>query len=126
MANFSAGNGTLEDVVSSCRPTTSVSPVVPNNPKILQTQAPDTADGRPAQEESEESDNDSAEFDNSYPMGISSYIKNLPPGYRFCPTDAALIVLYLKRKIMNEPPTPHRIMAVNLYRHTPDFLAGSC
>ncbi|KAK1429038.1 hypothetical protein QVD17_11237 [Tagetes erecta] len=50
---------------------------------------------------------------------------NLPPGFRFHPTDEELIVHYLRRKsqsttdIISGPPPPSIIADVDLYKHDP-------
>nr|XP_043620379.1 NAC transcription factor 29-like [Erigeron canadensis] len=51
------------------------------------------------------------------------YEDGLAPGYRFCPTDAELIVCYLKAKIEKDAYPPCRIHEVNIYNHSPDDLA---
>lgn len=53
------------------------------------------------------------------------YFKSFPPGYRFCPTDAELILHYLEKKIKNEKLPPHRIQEENLYKFTPDAISGN-
>ena len=49
---------------------------------------------------------------------------DLPPGYRFCPTDVELIRFYLNKKVSNEPLPPNQIVETNLYSYNPEFLAG--
>ncbi|KAF5823224.1 putative transcription factor NAM family [Helianthus annuus] len=52
------------------------------------------------------------------------YLDNLPPGYRFCPTDSELILYYLKPKIETGEHPECRIYAVNLYNHSPEELTN--
>ncbi|KAM0052599.1 putative transcription factor NAM family [Helianthus debilis subsp. tardiflorus] len=52
------------------------------------------------------------------------YLDNLPPGYRFCPTDSELILYYLKPKIETGKHPECRIYAVNLYNHSPEELTN--
>nr|XP_043630141.1 NAC domain-containing protein 2-like [Erigeron canadensis] len=52
------------------------------------------------------------------------YEDGLAPGYRFCPTDAELIVCYLKAKIEKDVYPPCRIHEVNIYNYNPDDLAN--
>ncbi|KAI3446743.1 hypothetical protein Pfo_003408 [Paulownia fortunei] len=52
----------------------------------------------------------------------NEYLKNLPVGYRFPPTDNELIVHYLKRKVDGEPLSPNEIHMVNLYEFSPDYI----
>ena len=52
-------------------------------------------------------------------------LNSLPPGYRFNPTDAEIIVFYLGKKIDHQPLPPNKIIEVNLYAYDPDELAGS-
>lgn len=52
------------------------------------------------------------------------YVDNLQPGYRFCPTDAEIIVYYLKRKIDTGEHPQSRLYEVNIYDHDPQDLAG--
>ncbi|XP_058106990.1 NAC domain-containing protein 2-like [Magnolia sinica] len=46
----------------------------------------------------------------------------VPPGYKFCPTDAELIVYYLKRKNLGQPLPPNIIGEIELYNHSSDEL----
>lgn len=48
-----------------------------------------------------------------------------PPGYRFSPTDIDLVMHYLIRKVLNHPLPWNRIVDVQLYDHSPEWLAGS-
>ncbi|CAH9113571.1 unnamed protein product [Cuscuta europaea] len=48
---------------------------------------------------------------------------NLPPGYRFCPTDKELVLEYLKKKLLDKDLPPNRIVEVELYKQTPDQLS---
>ncbi|XP_030941792.1 NAC transcription factor NAM-1-like [Quercus lobata] len=50
---------------------------------------------------------------------------DLPPGYRFCPTDVELIRFYLNKKVSNEPLPPNQIVETNLYGYNPEFLAAN-
>ncbi|KAL0460958.1 UNVERIFIED_CONTAM: NAC domain-containing protein 18 [Sesamum latifolium] len=49
---------------------------------------------------------------------------NYPPGFHFMPSDAELILEYLKKKIQNLPIPIAEICEVNLYRHNPQDLAA--
>lgn len=55
---------------------------------------------------------------------------NLPPGFRFHPTDEELIVHYLSPKshftLHEEVPPPSIIADVDLYKHDPWELPGTC
>ncbi|XP_050223638.1 NAC transcription factor 32-like [Mercurialis annua] len=53
------------------------------------------------------------------------HFKTHPPGYRFCPTDAELILEYLQKKVYDQPLPPHKIMDVNLYKFHPEILADT-
>ena len=53
------------------------------------------------------------------------YLNSLPPGYRFNPTDAEMIVYYLRKKVDHQPLPPNKIIEVNLYAYDPEELAGS-
>lgn len=48
-----------------------------------------------------------------------------PPGFRFSPTDIDLVMHYLIRKVLNHPLPWNRIVDVQLYDHSPEWLAGS-
>ncbi|KAG2716248.1 hypothetical protein I3760_03G115100 [Carya illinoinensis] len=48
----------------------------------------------------------------------------LPPGYRFCPTDDELVVLYLKRKIKGERFYPEPVAEADIYKFAPWELPG--
>ncbi|KAL6527801.1 hypothetical protein OROMI_029612 [Orobanche minor] len=45
-----------------------------------------------------------------------------PPGYRFMPTDEELIIVYLRKKVNNEPIPVAGMSEVNLYKFTPKYL----
>ncbi|KAJ9702731.1 hypothetical protein PVL29_004454 [Vitis rotundifolia] len=51
-------------------------------------------------------------------------LNSLPPGYRFNPTDAEIIVFYLKKKVDHQPLPPNKIIEVNLYAYDPEELAA--
>ena len=51
-------------------------------------------------------------------------LNSLPPGYRFNPTDAEIIVFYLRKKVDHQPLPPNKIIEVNLYAYDPEELAG--
>lgn len=53
-----------------------------------------------------------------------NYLDSFPPGIRFCPLEEELIICYLKKKVMNEPLPPNRIMDVELYKFSPAQLEG--
>ncbi|KAK7840874.1 nac transcription factor 32, partial [Quercus suber] len=46
-----------------------------------------------------------------------------PPGFRFSPTDFDLVMHYLIRKVLNHPLPWNRIVDVQLYDHSPEWLA---
>ena len=48
-----------------------------------------------------------------------------PPGYKFDPSEFELIIFYLKRKILGELLPWNKIMDVELYNHSPEWLTGS-
>lgn len=48
-----------------------------------------------------------------------------PPGYKFDPSEFELIIFYLKRKILGERLPWNKIMDVELYNHSPEWLTGS-
>lgn len=49
----------------------------------------------------------------------------LPPGYRFHPTDEELVVHYLKRKIASAPLPVSIITEIDLYKFDPWELPGN-
>ncbi|XP_034684566.1 NAC domain-containing protein 2-like [Vitis riparia] len=51
-------------------------------------------------------------------------LNSLPPGYRFNPTDAEIIVFYLRKKVDHQPLPPNKIIEVNLYAYDPEELAA--
>jgi hypothetical protein len=51
--------------------------------------------------------------------------REFPPGYRFCPTDYELVKYYLIEKMLCHTLPWNLIAEVNVYDHTPEFLAGS-
>jgi hypothetical protein len=51
---------------------------------------------------------------------------NLPPGFRFHPTDAELILHYLRKKIASIPLPVSIIAEVDIYKLDPWDLPGSC
>ena len=51
---------------------------------------------------------------------------NLPPGFRFHPTDEELVVHYLCRKVAAQPQAVHIIAEVDLYKFDPWDLPGAC
>ncbi|XP_050223633.1 NAC transcription factor 25-like [Mercurialis annua] len=53
-----------------------------------------------------------------------NFFKSFPPGYRFCPTDAELIVEYLQKKVHDQPLPPSKIMDVDLYKFNPEDLSA--
>ncbi|KAF7076747.1 hypothetical protein CFC21_081360 [Triticum aestivum] len=48
----------------------------------------------------------------------------LPPGYRFQPTDAELILYYLKRKILGKKLRPNPVTEIDIYQFAPWDLPG--
>ncbi|KAI3472442.1 hypothetical protein Pfo_029562 [Paulownia fortunei] len=60
--------------------------------------------------------------DNRSQLSDDEYFKNMPPGYRFRPTDDELIVEYLMKKVNNEGLPRNRIYMVKLYDFNPENL----
>nr|POF10817.1 nac domain-containing protein 2 [Quercus suber] len=54
--------------------------------------------------------------------GISLKNQDPPPG--FCPSDLELLTLYLKRKVLNQQLPLNKIVYVELYDHSPEWLTG--
>ena len=54
----------------------------------------------------------------------TSFFDKFPPGFVFMPSDGQLVG-YLRKKIDNEPLPPNRIEDVELYKFSPEFLAGT-
>lgn len=50
---------------------------------------------------------------------------NLPPGFRFHPTDEELVVYYLKKKAANLPLPVSIIAEIDLYKFDPWELPGN-
>lgn len=50
---------------------------------------------------------------------------NLPPGFRFHPTDEELVVHYLKKKVTSAPLPVSIIAEVDLYKFDPWELPGT-
>lgn len=50
---------------------------------------------------------------------------NLPPGFRFCPTDEELLVHFLQRKVALLPCHPDVIPDLDLYPYDPWQLNGT-
>lgn len=50
--------------------------------------------------------------------------KELPPGYRFEPTEEELVTYYLMRKASTQPLPRHKIRQVNVYEDSPQELTG--
>ncbi|KAL6499620.1 hypothetical protein OROGR_027530 [Orobanche gracilis] len=46
-----------------------------------------------------------------------------PPGYRFMPTDMEMIIVYLRKKVNNEPIPVVGMSEVNLYKFSPKYLS---
>ncbi|KAI3446655.1 hypothetical protein Pfo_003320 [Paulownia fortunei] len=57
-------------------------------------------------------------------LSDDEYFKNIPPGYRFQPSDKELIFDYLIKKINNEELPRNRIYMVKLYEFNPENLAA--
>ncbi|XP_044464403.1 NAC domain-containing protein 67-like [Mangifera indica] len=53
----------------------------------------------------------------------NAFFDLFPPGYRFKPSDDELVVHYLRKKILNEPLPPNRMVEVELYKRNPQDLA---
>ncbi|XP_034706036.1 NAC domain-containing protein 2-like [Vitis riparia] len=51
-------------------------------------------------------------------------LNSLPPGYRFNPTDAEIIVSYLRKKIDHQSLPPNKIIEADLYAYDPNELAA--
>ena len=51
--------------------------------------------------------------------------REFPPRYRICPTDYELVKYYLIVKMLCQTLPWNLIAEVNVYDHTPEFLAGS-
>ncbi|KAJ9707444.1 hypothetical protein PVL29_002461 [Vitis rotundifolia] len=51
-------------------------------------------------------------------------LNSLPPGYRFNPTDAEIIVFYLRKKIDHQTLPPNKIIEADLYAYDPNELAA--
>ena len=51
---------------------------------------------------------------------------NLPPGFRFHPTDEELVIHYLKKKTTSAPLPVAIIAEVDLYKFDPWELPGTC
>lgn len=54
--------------------------------------------------------------------GIS--FENQDPPLVFCPSDLELITLYLKRKVLNQKLPSNKIVEVELYNHSPEWVTG--
>ena len=66
-----------------------------------------------------------AEVQNNHREGGELFdLNSLPPGYRFNPTDAEIIVFYLRKKLDHQSLPPNKIIEVDLYAYGPDELAG--
>ncbi|KAL6349649.1 hypothetical protein AAG906_041055 [Vitis piasezkii] len=66
-----------------------------------------------------------AEVQNNHSEGGELFdLNSLPPGYRFNPTDAEIIVFYLRKKLDRQSLPPNKIIEVDLYAYSPDELAG--
>lgn len=73
-------------------------------------------------------ENNDGNYDQSGEMLKGYYfdLKELPAGYKFCPTDYELVVEYLRQKI-NKVPSGRRhlhIKEVNIYKYNPMQLSG--
>uniref|UniRef100_A0A7N0RED6 NAC domain-containing protein n=1 Tax=Kalanchoe fedtschenkoi TaxID=63787 RepID=A0A7N0RED6_KALFE len=64
------------------------------------------------------------ESTDSYAGGGSHCYLNLPPGFRFHPTDEELVVHYLKKKVTSSPLPVSIIAEVDLYKYDPWELPG--
>ncbi|KAL6341577.1 hypothetical protein AAG906_032697 [Vitis piasezkii] len=62
---------------------------------------------------------------NSSEGGELFHLNSLPPGYRFNPADAEIIVFYLRKKVDHQPLPPNKIIEVNVYDYDPEELAGN-
>ncbi|XP_034689222.1 NAC domain-containing protein 2-like [Vitis riparia] len=60
---------------------------------------------------------------NSSEGGELFHLNSLPPGYRFNPADAEIIVFYLRKKVDHQPLPPKKIIEVNVYAYNPEELA---
>lgn len=57
-------------------------------------------------------------------MGSRSPQSNLPPGFRFHPTDEELILHYLRKKVASMPLPVSIIAEVDIYKFDPWELPG--
>ncbi|OMO71443.1 No apical meristem (NAM) protein [Corchorus olitorius] len=55
---------------------------------------------------------------------FEEFLKTIPPGFRFCPTDKELLEDYLNNKIHNRPLPLNFIPQVKLYDNDPSQLIG--
>ncbi|XP_059430174.1 NAC domain-containing protein 1-like [Corylus avellana] len=61
--------------------------------------------------------------DDDHSVDDEEYFRNLPLGYGFYPEDDVLIEEYLKPKLFNQPLPRNLINDIDIYLHSPDFLA---
>lgn len=55
---------------------------------------------------------------------VKSLFNSFPAGYRFDPTDAELVVYFLRKKVMNEALPLNMIIEIKLREHNPETIAG--
>lgn len=100
---------TTAQVVSNISTTTQLpQPLNAPTSNVISSPSPVVIDLDPDGEE----DNCSISFENQDP----------PPG--FCPSDLELLTLYLKRKVLNQQLPSNKIVEVELYDHSPEWLTG--
>ena len=58
-------------------------------------------------------------MESTYSSSVSPNPPQLPPGFRFHPTDEELVVHYLKRKVASAPLPVTIIAEVDLYKFDP-------
>lgn len=55
---------------------------------------------------------------------LDEMLNMFPPGYKFLPDDAELIMYYLQPKIAGHPTFPGRIYDADVYKYPPEVLNG--
>ncbi|KAL2538207.1 NAC domain containing protein 47 [Forsythia ovata] len=70
-----------------------------------------------------DSSNDLIHYLNSSKLSHDEYLKSLPPGFHFRPTEKELIVDYLMKKIKNEKMYPSPIKDVDIYKFNLENIA---
>lgn len=57
---------------------------------------------------------------------VKSFSDQFPTSYQFSPTDAELIVYYLRKKVMNEALPLNKIIKIRLLDHNPETISSIC